>query len=1085
MRGPRVADVNTAPFALLYNRVGLALSVLSVLNVASTPLTAYFSEYFPWAEPPAIIDTFANYTEFNAQMLAQHQLKYNNSTLPQGATYFADTAVGVYLARATLRLDRPSSSLEECIGAFLLGAPGLIFYTSAQLALVCGVLRSPNATAVNWAAQGACFRGKFCGAVIGHSCLWLTPGDAIGNVSDDGRATLSFAYTETRHPTWLWLKLVYRIATTGGVFYCVWHHYYRQCLALARQVRASGHCIGNTPRCTSYKLVIGDPTALLLIDPWVATAFVLDIWSSCSNIAIAVFQATQNADSRVLLVSVSYLARTVWFSYWALAVAARALKRWRLEHWFQEVDPTVVAVAVSVYGPLFTWLIGHVAPLAALFQWTFTCLVPADAEGQEVEAALGSLLYTLVIASLTLSYGTTAAALRHWRGGVARQDYSSFRYNTWKSRAVFEVNPRYKRYPTISCRSTDCFLLCYEGPHLQEKLRLTLLSSLDFHEHDPMLAVGSAPIPTDCLANVLVPPKPCPLGVGGVLAPRPKWRPSNANGMAPSKVADSAEPLGQQRYPLRRNRLGLFVSLASLCNIASMPLAAYLSEYLPWTGPIGSTTATNYSSFNAEKLTLVRRRYNRSTLPAGIQYTIDTRYDVQVARQILRLGQPPASVSECFRDYLLGLPGLIFYSNTHVDLICHVLQSPNTSAVRNWDAEGSCFVGKFCSFAIGYTCVWLVPGNTISGAGNASDVATLNFAYTETRNASWVWAMFFYRLATTTAVWLRMWRCYYRHCVDLEHRVQREGHRRSMQRGAWSYELIVGDPTAIVLLDPWIASAFFLDIWLSCSNLAIAVLQVTQNVDFRTTAFSMTYLARAVWFAYWGLCIVSYFLKRWHKEHLFAEVDPTLVAVAVAVYGPLLTWTNGNVAMLARLYQSLFNCLVPPVRQGEEVEAVVGSIVYTCIIVSLPLFYGFAAPHHRRDPAAIEYHSFNYNNLKNRLALRMLAKYDAVKVYGGNVHAAVHADPRLKSCPTVSLCATDCFLLCYCNGRLEEKLRLSLVRTLDVQRITITDAKEPSRFHMNELRLPRQRVLVEGTLGPSKATAYELQRPTEPSVWCL
>ncbi|EQC35444.1 hypothetical protein SDRG_07154 [Saprolegnia diclina VS20] len=93
-----------------------------------------------------------------------------------------------------------------------------------------------------------------------------------------------------------------------------------------------------------------------------------------------------------------------------------------------------------------------------------------------------------------------------------------------------------------------------------------------------------------------------------------------------------------------------------------------------------------------------------------------------------------------------------------------------------------------------------------------------------------------------------------------------------MPPGDWSYEIVLGDPMAIVLMDAWVVSLYYLDIWVNVTDFGVATMQMQ------------------VWFAYWGLCLVSHVLKRWRKEHCFSEVDSTLLAVAVTVCSPILVF---------------------------------------------------------------------------------------------------------------------------------------------------------------------------------------------------
>ncbi|OQR87714.1 hypothetical protein ACHHYP_08122 [Achlya hypogyna] len=546
---------------------------------------------------------------------------------------------------------------------------------------------------------------------------------------------------------------------------------------------------------------------------------------------------------------------------------------------------------------------------------------------------------------------------------------------------------------------------------------------------------------------------------------------------------------GKRSYPLHRHRIAALLSVVSFFSVSSMPLAAYLSESLPWQGQL--TTApiiANYTEFRAQSLSRFRRAYNNTTLPLGATYFVDSDASVQLARQTVRLGQAPTSTDVCFGTRLRELPGLIFYTPAHIDLLCQLLVAPDVSAV-NWEAQGVCLHNMILLLDLGHTCMWLTPGDAVRNVTDAHR-ATLYFAYAEARYATFVWGKLLFRVATTAFVWRRLWCRYYRHCAALERLVRANGHRWAMPAGNWHYELLLGDSTAIVLIDPWIAFAYFLDVWSSCSTLSMVVVQLAQAADVWLMLLSTVYLARMVWFAYWGLCLTSFALKRLRKEHIFEQVDPTLLALAATVYGPALTYALAAVPALTRFYEWLLICGVPDKFAGHANDGTAGSAMLTVLVATIPLGYGFLAPHfcRRPPPAADVFASYRYNNFKNRAAFWLLTGTGpGVVELGGGVHAALHADPRLRVSPTISWRAADCFLLCYCDGQLHEKLRVSLTSALDMARVPISSSPTKSAFVVDKLKRPPQPLItVVPTCRVAPLTAsYTIEPAMQPSAWCM
>ncbi|KDO29688.1 hypothetical protein SPRG_05639 [Saprolegnia parasitica CBS 223.65] len=513
---PAWADVHR--FSLRRNRIALVISVAMLFNIASMPMKAYLSEYVPWSAPPLLNTSYANYSAFNSDFLAQNQRLYNARTLVPGTSYFEDAINDVQVLRKAIALPAPIHR-ASCLQSFLLGLPGVIYYTDAQIDLVCSLASATNVSAAAWHYNGSCFYDLFCNIEIGRSCLWLEAGDAIQERNaSDGLFTLTYSYSATRFDAYLWFKFVYRLGNTAFVLYRMWTHYYMHCVDLERLLRTSGHKADVSAVEWRYELVLGDPTAIILRDPWVATAFLIDMWLSTGN----------NGDLYVMFVTFVYLSRTVWFAYCGLCVTAYCLKKWKKEHAFAEVDPTLVAIAIAFYGPLISWLSGNVGFLVTLYQWMFTCLVPQQNTSEQNELVVGCTAYTVLIAVLPVVYGFLAPRFQCWGCFWClrrrKHAYSSHRYNNWKNQillallrpfrtnnihmitsggtvyAAYHASASFKNCPTFSLRSADCFVLCYHRGELREKMRLSFLSSLDTRGN----TISNATTPTSYHFNELV-----------------------------------------------------------------------------------------------------------------------------------------------------------------------------------------------------------------------------------------------------------------------------------------------------------------------------------------------------------------------------------------------------------------------------------------------------------------------------------------------------------------------------------------------------------------------------------------------------
>ncbi|OQR99813.1 hypothetical protein ACHHYP_04325 [Achlya hypogyna] len=1032
------------------------------------PMKAYVTEVMPWLSVPEV-QTFANFTQFNTSMLRSFQLSYNQSSLPPTADYYEDPVHSGYVLREVLTMLDPVSP-SDCLHRVLVGLPGAIFYGPPFDALVCNFAAANHSPSSvwEWDGRGCCMEQTFMGVPWIYQCLWLSAGDVFALTARSGSpqaATLTYAARPYPLRAWQWVKFSFRVLHTMYIARRLWKNYYVHCASLAASLADSGHRVQHQRKGTwHYEVILGDPTAMILTDPWVAFAFLLDIWSSYDTLTFAVLRASQNQDVYVMLVAFLYLSRTVWAPYLALCVVSVGLKRMRMEHRFAQVDPTAVAIASAIYGPAMTWCMGNVAFLLDMYNYLGRILLSTERHSETFEAFPDVFLYTISLGTLPLTYGFLKAAINCAIGElkfemmcIARRlqccdrnqihqlfVQSGKEPGDWWQRAsvhsalaeaggsvyaLFTISPRYERCPTISFRATDCFVLCYCDGVLCERLRLTLLATLDRNQDDPNLRVMSSS-------------KPSPY----------------------------------------------------------FPMKAYVTETLPGLSVPSFQPFANFTHFNTTSLHDFQLAYNLSTLPSGAAYYEDPVHGGYVLREALLISRPVLP-SDCLRRVLVNLPGAIFFGPVFDTLVCSFTAiNHSASSILAWDGRGSCMEQTFMGMPWIYQCLWFVAGDfyTPISASGLPQVITLTYAARPYPFWTWLWLKFSFRVVHTAYIARRLWANYYVHCASLAKSLADSGHRVLQQPiGAWHYEIMVGDPTAMILTDPWIAFAFLVDIWSSYDTLTFAVLRATQNDDVPVMLAAFLYLSRTVWVPYLALCIVSVGLKRLKMEHRFVHVDPTAVAIASAIYGPALTWCMGNVAFLLKLYTYLGHMLLPTNMHSERFEAFPDVLFYSVSLASLPVLFGFrfltaAAMCIHKAVVGPKFASFNYNPIKNRVLFSIMQWWQRSRVqpsvpeYGGTVYALFTDSPRYQRSPTISFRATDCFVLCYYDGILSERLRLTLLTTLDLNEsdgsLSVKSSSEPSPYVVNTLQLT--------PMGEAPPMSHGIERPTlllsQPrSVWCI
>ncbi|EQC25246.1 hypothetical protein SDRG_16884 [Saprolegnia diclina VS20] len=570
-----------------------------------------------------------------------------------------------------------------------------------------------------------------------------------------------------------------------------------------------------------------------------------------------------------------------------------------------------------------------------------------------------------------------------------------------------------------------------------------------------------------------------------------------------AKVADMqsaarAVAARRQQFDVRWSRLPLLLSAIMFLNLVAMPMKAYVTEFLPWTyvPPPAPLASTNFTFFNASTLELLQRLYNRSTLPPHVTYHEDA------AGYVLRKTINPriTSLDACASEVLPGLPGAIFYGPSFSRLICAMAMADNGTA---WNGSGDCIYLTFFTQPWIYQCLWLTSGDDLALNASAPGY-TLTYAARPYPLAWWCPTKFAYRTLTTFYIAHLVWTRYYVQCVALATSLAVTGHRPLDVKNSasiWRYEVVLGDPTAMVLTDPLVAFLLCVDIVASYDTLTFAVLRATQSADVYVMLIAFLYLSCTVWLPYLAVSTTTLLVKRYHKERSFAQIDPTALAIATAILGPALTWCMGNVSFFLQFYQYLGRVAVPTSDQHTKFESAPDVIVYLVSLASLPLMYGFGRARWQGDDVGstrrtlLRYSSFQNNPWKNRALLALVQCLEGrsktsgdMMERGGSVYALFEANRQFERCPAISFRATDCFVLCHQDGMLRERLRLTLLSTLDRHErdasLAVPSTVELSDYCVNTLHVAtRMENDMTSSAGPRLSHAVSLS--SQPSAWCL
>ncbi|OQS06647.1 hypothetical protein THRCLA_01323, partial [Thraustotheca clavata] len=338
--------------------------------------------------------------------------------------------------------------------------------------------------------------------------------------------------------------------------------------------------------------------------------------------------------------------------------------------------------------------------------------------------------------------------------------------------------------------------------------------------------------------------------------------------------------------------------------------------------------------------------------------------------------------------------------------------------------SGQCYLPNVFGVNIGIACVW-TSLEIESNSTLAPQVATIVYAIRMSFAPAYLTFKFCYRVALLLYILSQMWFKYYKYYLPLARQCSK------ITKAPRCY-IIVGDPTSIFILNPVVCICLVVDMWLSSDVLAVQVVVVDKFINLIQFLLGCFYLSRTVWYCYSCLSLITYLLKRWHWETRFTAVDPTLVAIAAAVVAGPFTYFLAHSAFSKPLIW-LFGIIAP---SDHDMDASIGVILYISTIGFLPIFYGFGVRKKKKRVLKTKtfYHSFKYNDLKNRLLLGIETFFLGFsQVTRGSIHQILAQYPTLKRSPCISQRGADCYVVLYDSmNQVVDVLRLTLLDCIDL-----------------------------------------------------
>ncbi|OQS04235.1 hypothetical protein THRCLA_20934 [Thraustotheca clavata] len=291
-----------------------------------------------------------------------------------------------------------------------------------------------------------------------------------------------------------------------------------------------------------------------------------------------------------------------------------------------------------------------------------------------------------------------------------------------------------------------------------------------------------------------------------------------------------------------------------------------------------------------------------------------------------------------------------------------------------------------------------------------------------------------YRISMTISILYIMRRDYYCHFAHLKYNLQCHG----MGNSSSVLFIVVGDPSSIVLLNPYISLAFYIDFLLSLDYMCRAIIRISQIDDKSVFILAALYLSRSLWFAYGALSITSFVLKKIRMIR-FQPIDPSMLAVFVSLMSGPISYMQSRIVFFIEFYYILLNDVVNV--PSDSIEVGVAGFLFMYMIIGVPVMYGLISPWlYNRQTIPTE--------IKHRIlvgiathSVRHLFNSKAVVLRGGSIYPLFASNQNLRRHLAMSQMGADCFVMYRQSDGATIRVRLTLINCIDMP---IKQAKDPA-----------------------------------------
>ncbi|KAG9407864.1 hypothetical protein AC1031_021103 [Aphanomyces cochlioides] len=157
------------------------------------------------------------------------------------------------------------------------------------------------------------------------------------------------------------------------------------------------------------------------------------------------------------------------------------------------------------------------------------------------------------------------------------------------------------------------------------------------------------------------------------------------------------------------------------------------------------------------------------------------------------------------------------------------------------------------------------------------------------------------------------------------------------------YEIVIGDPTSIVVSNPIVCSFFLFDLWASAEYVGLSCLRVTQTTDWFYFMLGLLNFSRTIWFSLAWLVFLNFALQRMQRATKFQPVDATFLAAASYLFGPFVTYLQTLFPFVVYVYTvilGVFEQIDPATGQVVAIDCTIVMLVFSITMSCIPLALG-------------------------------------------------------------------------------------------------------------------------------------------------